>query len=102
MLTSSPGRSRSRGGPRSRSLGVPKVGPWDGLSSPRRCNPAVKQVHGEAEPVQWEEGRQPARSEENFTRASGGPKRGRPRKEAIDMSHVFLLDAELRPLAPVH
>jgi hypothetical protein len=47
-----------RGGLRSRSLGAPQVGPWDGLSSPGRCNPAVKQVHGEAEPVQWEEGRQ--------------------------------------------
>jgi len=32
-------------------LGAPKVGPWDGFSSPKRFNPAVKQVHGEAEPV---------------------------------------------------
>jgi 5-methylcytosine-specific restriction endonuclease McrA len=37
--------------PGSCSLGAPKVGPWDGFSSPKRFNPAVKQVHGEAEPV---------------------------------------------------
>ncbi len=37
-----------------------------------------------------------------MTRASGGPKRGRQRKEAVGMSHVFLVDAHKRPLAPVH
>src|SRR5258707_13025824 len=41
-------------------------------------------------------------SEENITRASGGPTRGRPRKEETGMLHVFVVDEAQRPLAPVH
>src|SRR5258708_20190214 len=49
-------------------------------------------------------GRWPPTNEggEKFARASGGAKRGRRRKETVGMSHVFLVDAERRPLTPVH
>jgi hypothetical protein len=40
----------------------PKFGLSDGLSSPRSSNPAVKQAHGEAEPVHREDGRQLTRA----------------------------------------
>src|SRR5215469_15320231 len=59
--------------PRSRSLGAPEVGPWDGLSSPRRCNPAVKQAHGEAEEVAV--GRRPPARQE---RGKHHPRKRRP------------------------
>src|SRR5260370_38693901 len=88
--------------PGSCSLGAPQVGPWDGLSSPRRFNPAVKQVHGEAEPVQREDGRQRTRARKTLSAQAEAPTGAHIERKACAMSAVFVLDAERRPLAPVH
>src|SRR5260221_1888496 len=91
-----------RGRPRSRSLGAPKVGPWYGLTSPRRRNPGVKEVHGEAEPVQREDGRQRTRARKTSPAQAEAPTGAHIERKAREMSAVFVLDAERRPLAPVH
>ncbi len=83
-------------------MGAPQVGPWDGLSSPRRCNPAVKEVHGEAEPVQREDGRQRTRARKTSPAQAEAPTGAHIERKAREMSAVFVLDAERRPLAPVH
>jgi len=65
----------------------PKFGLSNGLSSSRPSNPAVKQAHGEAEPVQREDGRQltgarktsPAWATGQRSLISEGPARGKER-----------------------
>src|SRR5260370_36705470 len=83
-------------------MGAAQVGPLDGLSSARRFNPAVKQVHGEAEPVQREDGRQRTRARKTSPAQAEAPTGAHIERKARAMSAVFILDAERRPLAPVH
>src|SRR5260370_7939817 len=83
-------------------MGAAQVGPLDGLSSARRFNPAVKQVHGEAEPVQREDGRQRTRARKTLPAQAEAPTGAHIERKARAMSAVFVLDAERRPLAPVH
>ena len=72
----------------------PEFGLSNGLSSSGPSNPAVKQAHGEAEPVQREDGRQltgarktsPAWATGQRSLISEGPARG---KKGFDRCHAF-------------
>src|SRR5260370_6631868 len=83
-------------------MGAAQVGPLDGLCSPSRYNPAVKQVHGEAEHVQGDDGRQRTRARKTLPAEAEAPTGAHIERKARAMSAVFVLDAERRPLAPVH